>query len=379
MAFDFPSSPTVGQVYSGYVWDGEKWQVQGAATSGAVRYDLAQGLSSNQQVQARSNIGVTKKNYIINGGMQISQEYAGGSVSFMGINAYPVDMFNCTGGTSGGITANGQQVVGVTPGNATHRLRVTVTAANASVPAGDNVQIMHPIEGTRVVDLQSGTANAKTVTLRFGVKAPAGTYCVSILNAAANRFYIAEYVISAGEANTDIVRTITLDLDKTGTWDWNTLRGLDIRWWLRGGSTFFGTPNVWSATAAYITSNQFNLFATNGNIWELFDVGLYEGPVAPPFQMPDYVSEMALCQRYFQMFVSMIHAGYSGTGVGFYSQITFPLMRAAPTLTPTGVVYNNSSTFTVNVGTVNSYRANATITTAGLGYVTYNVLLNARL
>lgn len=25
MAFNFPSSPTVGQTYSQYVWDGEKW------------------------------------------------------------------------------------------------------------------------------------------------------------------------------------------------------------------------------------------------------------------------------------------------------------------------------------------------------------------
>ena len=32
MAFDFPSSPTVGQVYQGYTWDGEKWDGGGAAT-----------------------------------------------------------------------------------------------------------------------------------------------------------------------------------------------------------------------------------------------------------------------------------------------------------------------------------------------------------
>jgi hypothetical protein len=31
MAFDFPNSPTVGQTYLGYVWDGLAWQVQGSA------------------------------------------------------------------------------------------------------------------------------------------------------------------------------------------------------------------------------------------------------------------------------------------------------------------------------------------------------------
>ena len=25
MAYDFPNAPTVGQTYSGYTWDGEKW------------------------------------------------------------------------------------------------------------------------------------------------------------------------------------------------------------------------------------------------------------------------------------------------------------------------------------------------------------------
>lgn len=32
MAYDFPSSPTVGQTYQGYTWDGEKWNSGGAAT-----------------------------------------------------------------------------------------------------------------------------------------------------------------------------------------------------------------------------------------------------------------------------------------------------------------------------------------------------------
>ena len=27
MAFDFPNTPTLGQVYNGYTWDGEKWGV----------------------------------------------------------------------------------------------------------------------------------------------------------------------------------------------------------------------------------------------------------------------------------------------------------------------------------------------------------------
>jgi hypothetical protein len=106
---DFPNSPTIGQTYGGYEWDGEKWRAMGTGTStggganvttssnpptgkvdgdlwweddtgilyvfyddgnskqwvaiasgginSAVRYDVAQTLTPAQQTQARTNIG----------------------------------------------------------------------------------------------------------------------------------------------------------------------------------------------------------------------------------------------------------------------------------------------------------------------------------
>ena len=38
MAFDFPNAPTVGQVYQGYVWDGQAWQVQGTTAAPSVAH-----------------------------------------------------------------------------------------------------------------------------------------------------------------------------------------------------------------------------------------------------------------------------------------------------------------------------------------------------
>ena len=38
----------------------------------------------------------------------------------------------------------------------------------------------------------------------------------------------------------------------------------------------------------YATANQFNFMGTINNVFELFDVSLTEGTVAPPFQLPDY-------------------------------------------------------------------------------------------
>lgn len=41
MAFDFPSSPTIGQAYQGYTWDGEKWTLAATASALVVRSYLA--------------------------------------------------------------------------------------------------------------------------------------------------------------------------------------------------------------------------------------------------------------------------------------------------------------------------------------------------
>jgi hypothetical protein len=56
MALDFPSSPTTGQVFNTYVFDGEKWTLPTNSSQDFVRYG-AQILSSPQQTQARTNIG----------------------------------------------------------------------------------------------------------------------------------------------------------------------------------------------------------------------------------------------------------------------------------------------------------------------------------
>ena len=58
----------------------------------AVRYDAAQTLTPAQRSQARSNIDVTKKNYIINGAMMVSQE---NGATLVAAPTLPADQFYC--------------------------------------------------------------------------------------------------------------------------------------------------------------------------------------------------------------------------------------------------------------------------------------------
>lgn len=304
--------------------------------------------TANEKAQGRANIDVLKKNYTINGAMMVSQE--NGTTAGTTSAYYATDQFNVS--FSHGGTVSIAQVASATPGGSPNRLRVTVTAADAAVAAGDFMGVFQSIEGLRVADLLMGTASARTIVVQFGVKAPAGTYCVVIKNGALNRSYVAEYVISGPEANTDVVKSVSFLLDTTGTWLKDTGIGCYLSWGLMCGSTFQQAAGSWAAGNFIGSSNQFNLMGTNGNVFELFDVGMHEGAAAPAFQVPDFASEIQLCQRYWEKSYDYVNApgstsaGLTGTegffvGPGFASstiQLGWSMRfkvrkRAAPTIT----------------------------------------------
>jgi hypothetical protein len=378
---DFPSAPTVGQKYPQpplagvpvYSWDGEKWTTPTQTGIGAVRYDMPQGLTINQMAQGRSNIGSLKKNYIINGAMMVSQE--NGATAGTANGYYAVDQISLSG--IGSYTA--QQVASPTPAGSPNRLRVTVTAAH-TVAANDLIWLEDRLEGLRVADLRYGSAAAKTTTLQIGVKAPAGTYCIAFVNiAGAPRSYVAEYVVAAGEANTDTVKTVTIPGDVAGTWVADNTTGLVVRWALMAGTNYQQTAGSWQSSGITASPNQFNLFGTNGNTFELFDVGLYEGAVAPPFMVPDYASELALCMRYYekgtQNFISyMAASGYLGV------QVTFRAMkRALPTLSALPVAVTNATVLAVDTAATDGCRMTVQATATGAVSLGATWTANARL
>lgn len=319
-----------------------------AANLGVVRYAAAQSLTAAQQAQARANINVTKKNYLLNGGMQVSQE--NGATASAASGYFPVDQFSVNFTTGG--TLSTAQVASPTPGGSPNRLRVTVTATDTSIAVGDLLCVETRLEGLRIADLRAGSASAKTITLQFGVKAPAGTYCLGFRNGAPDRSYVAEFTITGGEANTDVVKSVTFQLDTSGTWLTSNGLGMVIDWTLMAGTSYQMTPNTWAGASSGISSpSQSNFMSTNGNVFELFDVSLTEGVAAPPFQLPDFASELALCQRYWEKtydygvavgsvsFVGMYQIGLTMSSATFDNASGHVIMvpyrpkRASPTVT----------------------------------------------
>jgi hypothetical protein len=269
----------------------------------ALKEDLISVEESNrftatQKARARANLDVLKKNYVINGGMQISQE--NGATASATSGYYAADQWR-NDFSNGGTISFGQISPSFTPGGSPFRIRTTVTAADAAVVAADYSIISQRIEGVRCADLAFGSSAAKGVTIQFGIKAPAGTYCVALRNATPSRIIVGEYTIAAGEANTDVVKSVTFAGDISGTWALGNSTGIELIFVLMAGSSFQQTANTWaSAGSTFATSNQFNLMGTNGNVFELFDVGIYEGDAAPSFQLPDFSDELDRCQRYWE-------------------------------------------------------------------------------
>lgn len=245
-------------------------------------YNSAVPFSTAQKNTFRANIGAnlgvdTRRNRIVNGDMRVSQE--NGTSSGTANGYYPVDQWAQYRVTSAG-TLTVQQVASVTPAGSPNRLRATVTVADASLAAGEYWTLTQNLEGSNVADFQYGGSAAKNIVLRFGFKAPAGTYAARLGNSAANRSYVALFTISAGQANTDTVQTISIAGDTTGTWlTADGVIGLTLDIVLACGSTFQGATG-WQAGNILGTSAVTNGMGTGSAVFELFDVGLKLDPDA---------------------------------------------------------------------------------------------------
>ncbi|TAI63877.1 hypothetical protein CWO89_21835 [Bradyrhizobium sp. Leo170] len=325
------------------------------------------------KAQARANLGVQpyneSYNYVVNGAMMISQE--NGQTDSIASGWYPVDMFSYVGGGISG-AASVQQLSKATPGGSPYRIRATVTSAQPSIAAGGFLQFYHALEGFDVADLLFGTSAAKTVTLRFGVNAPAGTWSATFDGPpAAGRSYTAEYTISAAEAGKDVVRYITVPGDVSGAWAKDNMRGLLVHWALVSGANYQQAPGSWTAGGFCGSPNQFNFLGTVGNVFELFDVALYQGSSAPAYKVPNYQQELLKCQRQAWIWsttaaVIRLAISYNDTAAGTQFVIPLPtMMRATPTLIVSGLTSNGGAISSASASMVGNIMA---VAAAGSGF-----------
>jgi len=328
--------------------------------------------------QSGSN-NVTFRNRIINGAMVFDQRNAGASVTPTN-NQYLVDRFYATLTQASKFTVQ-QNAGSVTPPvGFTKYLGVTSSSAY-SVLTGDTFAIIQYIEGFNIADLAYGTANAKTVTLSFQVYSSlTGTFGGALVNGAAqNRSYPFTYTISSANTWTQI--SVTVVGDTTGTWTTDNSAGLGIRFGLGSGATFTGTAGAWAAGNFLSATGATSVVGTNGATFYITGVQLEKGSTATSFDYRPIGTELALCQRYFEITGetagSLLLQGYEGSGAAIRCPIFYTnRKRATPTVTVsgggvTGWTYSNGSGLFVSGAGVDTTRMEWNSAGAGSSFV-YN-------
>jgi hypothetical protein len=268
-----------------------------------------QGVGANGQVLVADS-GVTNgvawvdpqtnRNVVINGAMQVAQR----GTSSAGITSngyYTADRWVSDISTMGTWTSS---VENDAPTGSGFRksLKMLCTTADASPAANDVAGVYTGLEGQNVQQFLKGTASAKQFALSFWVKSNVtGTYIAELYDADNTRQVSASYSISASA--TWEKKTITFPADTTGAFDNDNGASIYAVFNLGVGSgRSSGTLNtVWnSVTSANRAVGQTNVAAAINNYWQITGVQLEAGAVATPFEVEDYGTTLAKCQRYFE-------------------------------------------------------------------------------
>jgi hypothetical protein len=327
-------------------------------------------------------MGMGFRNRIINGAMVIDQRNAGASFTPASGASYGLDRYRYYLTQSSKLTS---QQSSTAPAGFINSLLVTSSSAY-SVLSTDIFQVSQPIEGLNMTDLAWGTASAATVTLSFWVRSSlTGTFGGSIGNSSGGRSYVFNYTISS--ANTWEQKTITIAGDTSGTWLTTNGIGAYVNFGLGVGSNSSNTAGAWYGASYNSATGATSVVGTNGATFYITGVQLEKGSTATSFDYRPYGTELALCQRYYEV------GGYNGTGIWsgnatnavayYYSNQYVVAKRASPTTTTTTnfaasgfpttastVIYNSVGSFlasrTANATTNGAYFTDTWVASAEL-------------
>jgi len=265
--------------------------------------------------------------------MMIDQRNAGASVTNTGANAYTVDRWQLSGDQASKFSVQ-QNAGSVTPPVGFVNYLGCTSLSSYSVPTTEAYIIRQSIEGLNVSDLAWGTINAKAVTLSFQVYSSlTGAFGGVIKNSGNNRSYPFTYTISSPSTWTTV--SVTIPGDTTGTWLTTNGIGMYVVFSLGSGSTVSGTAGAWAAGSYFSVTGATSVVGTNGATFYITGVQLEKGSTATSFDYRPYGTELALCQRYYEVFTatdngaSFLSSTLTGNTVNSWLNIYFKVTKRA--------------------------------------------------
>ena len=313
--------------------------------------------------KARTNASATPavgRNMVINGAMNVAQRSA--SVAALGAadGYFTLDRWQINvGATSAGRLTMTQTADGPN-GISANCLKLDCTTADASIAAGELLQIMHKMEGQNLQRIGKGVAGAKQVTASFYVKGNANaTYVAELFDGDNTRSIGALFSVTTDWTRVVIVFPADVDDGSSPYGDDNAL-SLSLIFTLHAGSAFTSASlnTVWSnndTTKRAAGGDSF--FDATSRTFFLTGVQLEVGPVATEFEQEQISTTLSKCQRYCHVIKgdeddSTGLVGYSETTGAARFGVLFPqTMRAVPTFALSGTCRaqggtNDSANFT---------------------------------
>ena len=388
---DFPSSPTVGQQFTAagvtWTWDGVKWTSPGAAPGvylpligGTMTGDLilnrdpqvALGAATKQSVDARG----AGDNRIINGDMRINQR-SNGPIT---VSAYLIDRWIMTVPATGRLSYT-QSAAGAGLIQLGYGSYLSLASTSAYTPAAtDIIRLQQSIEADMVSDFAWGTTNAQPVTLSFLAQSSlTGSFSGCVADYAGTRSY--PFTFSLPTANVWTKIAVTIPGDTAGSWVMSGNGGaVRVCFDLGSGANFRGPAGAWASGNLVGVTGSISLVGTNGATFYLTGVKLEIGSVATPFNRQSLAKSMVDCQRYYQtMGAGLVAWGYGIASSVVYGSLTYPPMRAAPTVSYSSLANGNSTGCSVNSNNASILVSQCTVTAAGMGFASAAVSLTAEL
>lgn len=264
------------------------------------------------------------RNKVIGGDFGTNPSQRGTSFAAPANGAYTLDRWRHNNNTTGVVSISQSSASVPTVLQAgrlvTHCMLWDVTTADAAIAAGDLAYASHRIEGFNFQPI----AQRPFVLSFWHAHTKTGIYCVSFLNSVGDRSYIAEYTQSVSDA-WEYTSIFVSPSPSAGTWNYTSGIGLEVNFALAVGSTFHTTPNAWQTGTFIGTANQVNALDNTANNFRLALIQVEAGIVATPFEGRDFVTELALCQRYYEKSFQMgtAPAQNAGTNTGEILHQTF--------------------------------------------------------
>ena len=248
------------------------------------------------------------RNQIINGGFEVFQRNTGSPINVSATSGqYVLDRWRIRSNVIGADTTITAQDITTSnhPAGVWKAIRLQNANVNVSPQSGQFVGIQQLLEQSVVRSLGFGSPLNQSLSVGFYIRSSvAATYTFSIQSATASKSYLFDFAVPADTTNwTYVSHTFETDADLGFL---TQEAGAAISLYLTAASNFVGGTNEsWNDGELFVTSTATNNFTQiPGATVDLTGFQLEPGPVATPFEHRPIGTELALCQRYYEMRVT---------------------------------------------------------------------------